>query len=110
MSSYPRFNGFAMGFCNPIAEAEIQLSPEISLVPSVKIMYNSFALEARHYLPYSCYYTGFVSSRFSTRGNIGIGFGIRSVEDRISVDPTLGVSMDRYGNVNPFFSLVFSMR
>lgn len=111
---YPRFSGIALGVCNPSAEAEIEFSKTLSVIPSVKINQNSFAIEMRRYLSNSEYKTGFTSVRLSTRGNVGFGFGMRSRNNRefereFSIDPTFGLSIDKHGNANPFLSIMFSL-
>jgi hypothetical protein len=111
---YPRFSGIALAVCNPSAEAEIKFSKTLSVVPSVKINQNSFAMETRRYLCINEYKTGFTSVRISTRGNIGFGFGTRDINNRefereFSFDPTFGLSIDKHGNASPFLSVMFSL-
>ena len=108
---YPYFNGVQFGICNRTAAGEFMLSKSISLVPSVKIPSQSFAVEFRKYFDgpvqekLGC--KGFLSLRLSTRSNFGIGFGMTDGADKFSCTPTFGVSFNKEMQATPFISVLF---
>lgn len=126
MSNYPNFHGLQFGFCRLSAGAEFDISPSVSVLPSVNVIAKSFAGEIRGYFPgrrVQCQHIlldngrlvnsysnqGFVSARLSTRGNLGIGIGMRTDENiPFLVTPSFGISYNiESGECKPFISLGF---
>lgn len=108
---YPQFKGIQFGFCHLSAGAEIYVNPTASIVTSVSINDQSFSGEFRKYIhSHNRDNTGFVSTRFSTRKNIGLGFGIKSHDDSFIFTPCFGVSYNFVsGNFKPFISIGFTL-